>query len=91
MVSRTDLDSRITYANPAFVQASGLLRDELLGEPRNLVRQPDMPRQAFADLWTTVRAGLPWTALVKNRRKDGGFYWVRANVTSVVEAGRVAV
>ncbi|MFG6486730.1 methyl-accepting chemotaxis protein [Roseateles sp. BYS78W] len=86
LVSTTDLQSRITYCNPAFVAASGFERDELLGQPHNLIRHPDMPAEAFRDMWATLKAGEPWTALVKNRRKDGGFYWVRANVTPVRDA-----
>jgi aerotaxis receptor len=71
LMSTTDPDSRITYANDAFVAASGYSREELTGEPHNLVRHPDMPPTAFADMWATLKDGLPWTALVKNRRKDG--------------------
>ena len=89
LVSTTDLQSRITYCNPAFVEVSGYDRDELIGQPHNLVRHPDMPAEAFRDLWATLKAGEPWTALVKNRRKNGDHYWVRANVTPVLEAGRV--
>ncbi|MCE4555480.1 methyl-accepting chemotaxis protein [Roseateles cellulosilyticus] len=86
LVSTTDLQSHITYCNPAFVTASGFQRDELIGHPHNLIRHPDMPAEAFRDMWDTLKAGEPWTALVKNRRKDGGFYWVRANVTPVRDA-----
>jgi aerotaxis receptor len=89
LVSATDLGGRIQYCNPAFIAVSGFTRDELIGEPHNLIRHPDMPREAFADLWTTIREGRPWTALVKNRRKNGDHYWVRANVTPVVENGAV--
>ncbi|SIT45191.1 Methyl-accepting chemotaxis sensory transducer with Pas/Pac sensor [Paraburkholderia ribeironis] len=87
LVSATDLSGRIQYCNPAFAAVSGFTRDELIGQPHNLIRHPDMPREAFADLWTTIREGRPWTALVKNRRKNGDHYWVRANVTPVVEKG----
>ncbi|WP_246217056.1 methyl-accepting chemotaxis protein [Paraburkholderia panacisoli] len=89
LVSATDLTGRIQYCNPAFIAVSGFTRDELIGQPHNLIRHPDMPREAFADLWATIRAGRPWTALVKNRRKNGDHYWVRANVTPVVEKGAV--
>jgi aerotaxis receptor len=89
LVSATDLGGRIQYCNPAFIAVSGFTRDELIGEPHNLIRHPDMPREAFADMWTTIREGRPWTALVKNRRKNGDHYWVRANVTPVVENGAV--
>ncbi len=89
LVSTTDLQSHITYCNPAFIEASGYTREALLGQPHNLVRHPDMPAEAFRDLWATLKAGEPWTALVKNRRKNGDHYWVRANVTPVLEAGQV--
>ncbi|MCU0774037.1 MAG: methyl-accepting chemotaxis protein [Ideonella sp.] len=88
LVSTTDLDSVITYANPAFLRVSGFSREELIGQPHNVVRHPDMPEEAFRDMWDTLRAGLPWQALVKNRRKNGDHYWVVANATPLVEAGR---
>ncbi len=87
LVSRTDLKGRISYANPAFIEASGYSEAELLGQPHNLVRHPDMPEEAFADLWATLKAGLPWSGAVKNRRKNGDFYWVFANITPVLENG----
>jgi aerotaxis receptor len=87
LVSMTDLKGRITYANPAFVQVSGFTLDELLGKAHNLVRHPHMPPEAFEDMWRTIQAGSPWTALVKNRCKNGDHYWVRANVTPVMEQG----
>ena len=89
LVSTTDLKSRITYCNPGFVAVSGYERDELLGQPHNLIRHPDMPAEAFRDMWDTLEAGQPWTALVKNRRKNGDHYWVRANVTPVIEHGSI--
>lgn len=88
LVSMTDLDSRITYANPAFIQASGFSKEELIGEPHNLVRHPDIPPEAYADLWRTVRAGQQWTAPVKNRRKNGDYYWVKANITPIIKDGQ---
>lgn len=87
--SRTDLKGLITEANEAFCQLSGYTVDEMLGQPHNLVRHPDMPKEAFADLWRTVQEGRPWQGLVKNRRKDGGFYWVIANASPVRENGRI--
>ncbi|WP_158292239.1 methyl-accepting chemotaxis protein [Paracraurococcus ruber] len=89
LVSETDPGGRITFVNDAFVAVSGFSRDDLLGAPHNIVRHPDMPKAAFADLWATVKSGMPWEGLVKNRCKDGGFYWVQANVTPVVEDGRL--
>jgi aerotaxis receptor len=67
---------------------SGYTYEELLGQPHNLIRHPDMPAAAFQDLWRTIAHGYPWTALVKNRRKNGDHYWVRANVTPIMEAGK---
>ncbi|WEY41913.1 PAS domain-containing methyl-accepting chemotaxis protein [Paraburkholderia sp. SUR17] len=89
LVSATDLKGRIQYCNPAFIAVSGYTKEELIGKPHNLIRHPDMPAEAFADLWTTIQAGRPWTALVKNRRKNGDHYWVAANVTPVTERGQV--
>jgi aerotaxis receptor len=89
LMSSTDTHSRITYANEAFIQVSGFERDELMNQPHNLVRHPDMPQEAFADMWETLKAGESWTALVKNRRKNGDHYWVRANATPVMRNGQV--
>ncbi|MFJ2995049.1 methyl-accepting chemotaxis protein [Pandoraea sp. NPDC087047] len=89
LISRTDLKGRITYANPAFVEVSGYSRDELLGAPHNVVRHPDMPSEAFGDLWETIKRGDTWTGLVKNRRKNGDFYWVLATVTPTLENNAV--
>jgi len=88
LVSTTDLQSRITYCNPAFVAVSGFEREELIGQPHNLVRHPDMPTEAFRDMWATLASGSPWSALVKNRRKNGDHYWVVANATPVMENGQ---
>jgi PAS domain S-box-containing protein len=89
LVSRTDTRGIITYANDAFVQISGYSRAELLGTNHNLVRHPDMPAQAFADLWQTLKTGLPWRGVVKNRCKNGNFYWVNAVVVPVKTHGEV--
>ncbi|MDR0379676.1 MAG: methyl-accepting chemotaxis protein [Candidatus Accumulibacter sp.] len=83
IVSRTDLKGVVTYVNDTFVDMCGFDRDELVGHSHNIVRHPDMPRQAFADLWTTVKAGLPWRGLVKNRCKNGDHYWVDALIVPV--------
>nr|WP_198970169.1 PAS domain-containing methyl-accepting chemotaxis protein [Xylophilus sp. ASV27] len=87
-MSTTDTQSYVTYANAAFVEVSGFTHEELRGEPHNIVRHPDMPAEAFADMWATLKGGEPWTGLVKNRRKNGDHYWVRANATPVVRNGR---
>lgn len=87
LISRTDLKGRIVYANASFVEASGFTADELEGAHHNIVRHPDMPREAFANLWSTIQSGQTWIGLVKNRRKDGGFYWVKAHVIPFIEDG----
>ncbi|AZQ55383.1 methyl-accepting chemotaxis protein [Burkholderia cenocepacia] len=84
LMSTTDVDSHITYANAAFIQVSGFSPEEIEGQPHNVVRHPDMPKEAFADMWATLKGGEPWTALVKNRRKNGDHYWVRANAIPVM-------
>ncbi|WP_332745934.1 methyl-accepting chemotaxis protein [Hydrogenophaga sp.] len=84
LLSTTDTQSHIVYANDAFVNVSGFATEELIGQPHNLVRHPDMPPQAFADMWDTLRQGMPWSGLVKNRRKNGDYYWVRANAAPVM-------
>ena len=89
LVSKTDAGGRISFVNDAFIAISGFSEQELLGAPHNVVRHPDMPKEAFADLWATVKAGRPWEGLVKNRCKNGDHYWVRANVTPMVEDGQV--
>ena len=83
IVSRTDLKGVITYANDTFVELCGFCHEELIGHSHNIVRHPDMPRQAFADLWATIKAGLPWRGLVKNRCKNGDHYWVNALIVPV--------
>ncbi len=88
LMSTTDPQSYVKYANDAFIAVSGFSRDEVIGQPHNLVRHPDMPEAAFADMWATLKGGEPWTGLVKNRRKDGDHYWVRANAVPIVRGGR---
>jgi aerotaxis receptor len=85
LVSVTDLKGRIVHCNSAFVDVSGFTREELLGQPHNLIRHPDMPAEAFRDMWETIASGRPWSGAVKNRRKDGSCYWVKANVTPILE------
>jgi len=87
--SRTDLRGIITEANEAFCQLSGYSVEEMLGQPHNIVRHPDVPKEAFADLWRAMKEGRPWQGLVKNRRKDGGFYWVIANASPIRENGEI--
>lgn len=88
LVSTTDLQWRILYCNPAFIEVSGYIREELLGQPHNMIRHPDMPGEAFRDMWQTIESGQPWSGLVKNRRKNGDHYWVMANVTPLLDGDR---
>jgi aerotaxis receptor len=88
IVSTTDLQGNITYANPYFIEVSGFSEEELIGSPQNILRHPDMPVEAFADFWATIKAGRSWTGMVKNRCKNGNYYWVLANATPVMENGR---
>ena len=88
IVSTTDLKGKITHCNPTFVKISGFTREEQIGQPQNIIRHPDMPAEAFRDLWDTIRKGEPWSGLVKNRTKHGDHYWVDANVTPIVKNGQ---
>lgn len=88
LVSTTDTKGRILYCNSTFIEVSGYSREELLGQPHNLIRHPDMPEEAFRDMWETIASGRPWSAPVKNRRKNGDHYWVMANATPLLENGR---
>lgn len=89
LMSVTDDKGRITYCNPAFVQVSGFSESELLGQPHNLVRHPDMPEEAFRDMWATLQSGKPWRGIVKNRRKNGDHYWVEANAMPLFDDKRI--
>lgn len=92
VISYTNLKGQITRANDPFVELSGFTREELIGQPHNIVRHPDMPPEAFRDLWDTLKKGRPWSGLVKNRRKDGDHYWVRAYASPLADgSGYVSV
>ena len=88
LVSMTDTQGCITHCNHAFVETSGFTYEELIGQPHNIVRHPDMPSEAYKDMWQTIGRGIPWTGMVKNRRKNGDHYWVEANVTPILENGK---
>jgi len=89
IVSQTDSQGIITMCNEAFVHMSGFSRDEIMGAPHSILRHPDMPKAAFADLWNTVGEGKRWSGYVKNLRRDGGFYWVYATVIPKIRDGVV--
>lgn len=89
LLSTTDTASHISYANAAFIRTSGYSVEELIGQPHNMVRHPDMPVEAFADMWRSLKEGQSWRALVKNRRQDGDHYWVCANAAPMRRNGQV--
>ncbi|MGM0520891.1 MAG: PAS domain-containing protein, partial [Pseudomonadota bacterium] len=89
LISKTDSQSHIVYANQAFIDVSGFSYDELYHSPHNIVRHPDMPEVVFKDMWQDLQAGKYWSGLVKNRRKNGDHYWVRANVVPIREGNKV--
>jgi len=89
LVSKTDLKGVITYVNGSFIEVSGFTEEELLGGPHNIVRHPDMPPEAFEDLYRTMQAGKSWRAMVKNRCKNGDHYWVEANANPIREGGKI--
>ncbi|WP_020159781.1 MULTISPECIES: PAS domain-containing protein [Methylobacter] len=89
IVSTTDPEGVITHVNQAFIEMSGYTEDELINAPHSILRHPDMPPAAFKDLWDTVQRGDKWQGFVKNLRKDGGYYWVKATVIPNVRKGKV--
>jgi methyl-accepting chemotaxis protein/aerotaxis receptor len=89
IVSRTDLKGRLTYVNEDFIDAAEFSLQELMGKAHNIVRHPDMPPEAFEDLWDTLKAEKPWVGAIKNRRKNGGFYWVLATASPIRANGQV--
>lgn len=89
LISQTNLEGIITYCNQDFIDISGYTEEELLGKNHNLVRHPDMPSAAFQNLWDAIEKHKTWTGIVKNRCKNGGFYWVKANVTQLKHNGHV--
>ncbi len=89
LVSTTDLNGIITYANPEFCKIAGYSLEELIGQHHNIVRHPDMPKAAFKDLWEKLKRGDSWRGMVKNRCKNGDYYWVDAYVTPLFSAGKI--
>ena len=89
IISRTDLNGNITYANETFCEISGYVLEELLGKRHSIVRHPDMPAAIFQELWSTLQEKKQWRGVVKNLRKDRGFYWVEAIVSGVYKNGEL--
>ncbi len=91
IVSKTDLKSKILYGNRIFIKMSGYSEEELLGKPHNILRHPDMPRCAFKVLYDHIENGKEWFGFVKNLRKDGGYYWVFANISPTFDTNEKIV
>jgi PAS domain S-box-containing protein len=89
LVTKTDLKGKITYANQAFINIVGLSESELLGQPHNIIRHPDMPKLVFKILWDALKREEEVHAYVKNLCADGSYYWVMANVTPSIFKGKV--
>jgi len=89
IVSRTDLQGTITYVNDIFAMISGYEQEELIGKPHNIVRHPDMPKSVFKNLWDTLKDKKSWNGDIKNLRKDGGYYWVHAEISGVYKDGKL--
>lgn len=89
IVSTTDTNGVITHVNKSFIEMSGYTEEELINTPHSILRHPDMPPAAFKGLWDTIQKGSKWQGFVKNLRKDGGYYWVKATVIPNVRNGKV--
>ncbi|WP_417580041.1 PAS domain-containing methyl-accepting chemotaxis protein [Nitrincola sp.] len=89
LISSTNAESVIRDCNDNFVAISGYSREELIGKPHNIVRHPDMPAEAFKGLWSYIRRGKPWMGMVKNRCKNGDYYWVDAYITPIFNQGKI--
>ncbi len=88
IISETDLNGIITYANRKFIEISGYTKEELIGQPHSIIRHPDMPKAAFKQMWDTIQNDKEWTGLVKNLRKDGRYYWVNTFIKPVYKDGK---
>lgn len=83
IISQTDLQGTIVYANKKFCEISGYTAQELVGKPHNIIRHPDMPKAAFEKMWSAIQGGQAWNGLVKNLRKDGLYYWVETEILPI--------
>ncbi|EMN51116.1 PAS domain S-box protein [Leptospira interrogans str. L1207] len=90
LISRTDIKGRISYVSQDFANISGFSEEEMLGEPHNLIRHPDVPSEIFREMWETIQDGNPWSGIIKNRAKSGDYYWVNATVTPVMNEGVIS-
>lgn len=85
IISQTDLQGIITYANRKFCEVSGYTAEELIGKPHSIIRHPDMPKAVFAKMWDTIKGGQAWNGIVKNLRKDGLYYWVDSEILPILD------
>lgn len=83
IISQTDKQGTITYANRKFCEISGYSTDELIGQPHNIIRHPDMPKDVFEKMWNSISIGHTWNGLIKNMRKDGRYYWVDTEILPI--------
>lgn len=83
IISQTDKDGNITYANRKFCEISGYSANELVGKPHNVIRHPDMPKAVFEKMWNSISTGHTWNGLIKNLRKDGKYYWVDTEILPI--------
>ncbi|EPE83949.1 PAS domain S-box protein [Leptospira noguchii str. 1993005606] len=90
LISRTDTKGKISYVSQDFANISGFSEEEMLGEPHNLIRHPDVPSEIFREMWETIKNGNPWSGIIKNRAKSGDYYWVDATVTPVMSEGVIS-
>ncbi|EMS85443.1 methyl-accepting chemotaxis protein [Leptospira noguchii] len=90
LISRTDTKGKMSYVSQDFANISGFSEEEMLGEPHNLIRHPDVPSEIFREMWETIKNGNPWSGIIKNRAKSGDYYWVDATVTPVMSEGVIS-
>ena len=90
IISRSDEQGRIVFVNADFVEISGFTEEELIGQPHNILRHPDMPAEVFADLWRDIEAGRPWIGMIKNRCRNGDAYWVEAHISPIWDRDKVS-
>ncbi|NOQ30534.1 MAG: PAS domain S-box protein [Helicobacteraceae bacterium] len=89
ITSTTDVNGIIRQVSDAFSEVSGYTKSELIGQPQNIVRHPDMPSEIFKELWETIQSGKKWSGTVKNRKKDGGYYWVNAHIEPIFNSEKI--
>ncbi|MDY0321928.1 MAG: response regulator [Arcobacteraceae bacterium] len=91
IISETDIKGNITYVNDIFCEVSGYTREELIGQPHNIIRHPDMPKEVFENIWNTIRSGNIWRGKIKNQSKKGEAYYVDAHISPMYTADRKTI